>query len=72
MTLLHFWKKAMLLFKVFTTGIDWDLKKRESKLQNIAYELLDRIYRPNKLPEEVHSICSETVWYFLSSTNIDP
>ena len=27
MAFLHFWKKAMLLFKLFTTGIDWHLKK---------------------------------------------
>ena len=48
MVFLHFWKKAMLLFKLFPTGIDWHLKKKEeSKLQNIAYELLGRIYRPN-------------------------
>ena len=48
MAFLHFWKKAMLLFKLFPTGIDWHLKKKEeSKLQNIAYELLGRIYRPN-------------------------
>ena len=27
MAFLHFWKKAMLLFKLFATGIDWHLKK---------------------------------------------
>ena len=27
MAFFHFWKKAMLLFKLFATGIDWHLKK---------------------------------------------